>query len=233
MFGKRLRFFIWPVVALVCWGDPAAAQANLRIDHIMVGTSDLERAIAEITRITGVKPTFGGVHPGKGTQNALISIGPHTYLELFAPNPDEPSASEDVAALRSLTKLTPLGWAVSSDDMAWLRKRAALGGLPLSAPEAGSRRLPNGDVLHWSTFGYVTFDDPLAPFFIHWDDIRLHPSRTSPGGCKLQALTLRDPEAAKLRKAVRPLRVAAQVMNAQKRQMVITLRCPKGTVKIG
>jgi hypothetical protein len=129
--------------------------------------------------------------------------------------------------------LTPIGWAVSSDDAAWLRKSADSGGLSLTEPEAGSRRTPGGDTLRWSTFGSATFDDPLAPFFIHWEDMRLHPSQTSPGGCQLKTLTLRDPEAAKLRQAIRPLGVAVKVMKAQKRQMLIALRCPKGIIKIG
>jgi hypothetical protein len=232
MLGERSRFAILSLVALFCC-DKSVAATPIHIDHVMIGTSDLNAGMAELERMTGVEPVFGGVHPGRGTRNALMSIGPHTYLELYAPNPDDPTSTEDVASLKTLRKLTPIGWAVSSDNMTWLRKRAAASGLQLTAPEAGSRRQSNGTVLHWSTFGYATFEDPLAPFFIHWEDERLHPSRTSPGGCRLLSLRISDPAAEKIRRAINPLGVHVRFRKATFRRMVVRLRCPRGTVTIG
>jgi hypothetical protein len=205
----------------------------VHIDHIMVGTNDLHVGMAELERSTGVRPKYGGVHPGRGTRNALISLGPHTYLEIYAPNPAEPSTNEEVAALKKLKNLTPMGWVVSADDLSVLMQRAAASGSRLLKPESGSRRLPNGTVLHWSTFGFDGFDDPVAPFFIHWDDQRVHPSRTSPRGCHLVALQIADPAAAKLRSAIDPLKLRVQVRQSHARRITMKLRCPKGLVTIG
>ena len=58
------------------------------IDHIVIGIHDLEKGIASIEDLTGVKPVYGGAHPSLGTHNALISLGNRTYLEILAPNPD-------------------------------------------------------------------------------------------------------------------------------------------------
>jgi hypothetical protein len=205
----------------------------MRIDHIMVGSNDLRGGMAELERMTGVRPVIGGVHPGQGTRNALISIGPRTYLEIYAPNPADMSKSSDAASLKRLKRLTPIGWAVSADDMAVLRDHAALSGLELTEPEPGSRRLPNGTLLRWSAFGYANFGDPRAPFFIHWNDQRLHPSRTSPIGCHLIELRLDDPTAAKLRLAVDPLKIPVTIRASSTPRMTVRLRCPRGLVTIG
>jgi hypothetical protein len=53
----------------------------------MLGTSNLERALSDFEKATGVHPILGGTHPS-GTQNALVSLGRSTYLELIAPGPD-------------------------------------------------------------------------------------------------------------------------------------------------
>ena len=82
-----------------------------RIDHVILGIGDLQRGTAELERLTGVRAVFGGAHPGRGTQNALISLGDHHYLEILAPNPAE-AGNPEAAELSKLTALTPIGWAV-------------------------------------------------------------------------------------------------------------------------
>ena len=53
-----------------------------RIDHVMICVRDLDRAVEAYTRI-GFDVHAGGVHPGRGTKNA-IAFNEADYLELLA-----------------------------------------------------------------------------------------------------------------------------------------------------
>ena len=203
------------------------------VDHVIVGVSDLEWGMATLERLTGVRPIVGGAHPGQGTRNALLSLGDGTYLELYASNPAEPVESPEVRELRDLTGLKPLGWAIRPDDAEAVRSALAAQGFTLSAPDAGSRARPDGVMLNWETFGFGNFEDPLAPFFISWKQpADLHPSRTSPSGCRLVAIHLLEPKPLRLAAAIRALRLTVTVAKASAQRMEVEIACPKGRVSL-
>lgn len=215
-----------PLLASARQGKESAAT----IDHFILAINDLDRGVAEFERMTGVRPVFGGVHPGRGTQNALASLGDGRYIEILAPNPAETNPERPIDGLKAMTKLTPAGWALATTDIEALRRRAEAAGVALSPTMGGSRALPDGSRLEWRTLGVTSPTHQWAPFFIQWVNPALQPSRTSPTGCTLASVALQVPDPSALRKVFDAVGFTMTLNEGNPQQMTITLACPAGTV---
>lgn len=202
----------------------------VRIDHVVLGVADLDRGIAEMERRTGVRAVRGGSHPGRGTHNALMSLGPGLYLEIIAPDPAQNTPPQGFDMLASLERLTPIGWAVATDDGPALRADLADMGLKPGALRPGARSLPGGGTLAWVSFGLAEAPE-LAPFFIAWGQGARHPSATSPGGCRLGSLGLASPDAARLAAIVDRLGLPVPVSKSHHDAESLTLVCKGGAVR--
>lgn len=239
--GWRLVGALAPLIAAVSDGDtppkattPAAVAAAVEAqpDHLMLGIRDLDEGIRLFHEQTGVRPVVGGKHPGRGTQNALVSLGPRLYIEIIAPS--EPAAADKpdpASGLRALDRLTPIGWAVSVSDAENARQRLAAAGFEVSAANPGSRNRPDGSVVRWQTFGIAKPQIPGMPFFIRWGDGVTHPAVDSPGGCRLEALRIVSQSSDEARSALATLGVDVPVERGAKGGMSVSLACPKGTVR--
>jgi hypothetical protein len=200
-----------------------------RVDHVILAIDDLQKGIEELESRTGVRAEFGGAHPGRGTQNALISLGEHHYLEILAPNPKE-KGGEMTGELRKLTTLTPIGWAARANDLPSTQRLLRDHGAQTGEIRPGARNRPDGTRLAWKTLDITSPASPLLPFFIEWDHATAHPSATSPGGCRLAGLFLEDPNPAPLRDALQAAGVGVEVREGKESRIHLSLACPKGTV---
>jgi Glyoxalase-like domain len=222
--------------ALTCASVPTrppekTAMQDAVIDHVIVGIADLDQGIRLLTAMTGVAPERGGQHPGRGTQNALLSLGPRTYLELIAPVGGPPPEME---FLSSLQQLTPIGWAIGSKDLDGTKSRLEAAGFKVTPPRDGSRVRPDGQVLQWRTAGLgdVPVPGDLTPFLIEWSAQTAHPASTSPGGCMLESMEIVGPRVEKLNQLVAELRLGAAVRSGTAPDLILTLRCPAGQVRL-
>lgn len=166
------------------------------LDHILLGANDLDHGIEWMEQRSGVRAVFGGVHPGRGTRNALLSLGPRRYLEIIAPDPQQAGATSgnDMAnALRALQEPRLITWAAHTNDLAGLAQKAAAAGIAIEGPRDGSRVRPDGKTLQWRAFSLKKDFDGVLPFFIEWNRNSIHPSQDAPSGCTLQHFSIESP----------------------------------------
>jgi hypothetical protein len=209
---------------------PAQPAGAVVIDHLILGIGDLDRGVAEFEAKTGVRPVFGGVHPGRGTQNALASLGDGRYLEILAPNPKEPNPAQPIDGLKAFATLTPVGWALGTTDLPAIDRRMHAAGLGTAPIRAGSRALPDGGLLEWTTGGAIEPAHTWMPFLIQWGDPARQPAATSPGGCTLQSVALEDPNPDPLRAFFDAVGFDIPLTRTAESRMTIVLQCPTGTV---
>ncbi len=168
--------------------DPAA-------DHLVYVVPDLGIAVCEMEARFGVPFTPGGSHPGLGTRNALLRIGPRIYLELLGPDPGQPRPSSGVwLAAEGAERYSLATWCARSDNLSGLAQGS---GGPLVGPvRAMSRTRPDGARLAW-TLSMPVVPPPhggIVPFFIDWGETD-HPCRSLPDyGVRLIALRGRHPD---------------------------------------
>jgi hypothetical protein len=210
---------------------PESRVAEAHVDHLILGARDLDAGIRRFEERTGVRPKVGGEHPGRGTRNALVSLGASLYIEILAPQVNAPDSGM-AAELRQRTDLTPFGWAVFVPDVEAARKRLAESGFGLSEVFPGSRARPDGTLLEWKTFEIAKPEVPGLPFFIRWGDGTTHPSQDSPSGCRLESLRVMTPDVDGLRRAFAALALDVTAEKGRKPGLDIVLRCPKGTVEL-
>jgi hypothetical protein len=206
------------------------------IDHIILSIDDLQRGMDLLERATGIRPVFGGAHPGRGTQNALLSLGNNQYIELLAPNLADTSAAVQQFADRikaryaQFTKPFPNGWAVQVPNADAERTRLIEKGFKGSEVRPGSRAKPDGQTLRWKTFDPWGLQNNLLPFVIEWGAGTSHPSTTSPTGCKLVDFSMESTSADSTRAMFARAGYPLKITSGASDRLTVTIDCPKGRV---
>jgi len=85
------------------------------LDHIVIAVEDLPVAIENYTKLLGFPPTWRGVHPGQGTENALFPLD-NLYVELLASN-GEGSGSDMIKSFLELNGEGLSGIALGTSDI--------------------------------------------------------------------------------------------------------------------
>ena len=142
-----------------------------RIDHVIIAVPDLDAGIARYTRL-GFAIHPGGVHPGRGTANA-IAFHDEDYLELLSVrDPEEQQraaaapGSPDAGLVPFLARGGGFRWVVvQSDDLAADVAAMRGRGVEVSGPTDARRRTPAGQELRWRR---AVLGGPDAPpiFFV-------------------------------------------------------------------
>lgn len=197
------------------WGADAVP---VLLDHILLGCNDLERGIAFVEERLGVRATFGGVHPGRGTQNALLSLGTRQYLEIIAPDPKQAGANP-ADGLRELNEPRLVGWAAHPGNLDEFATRLHRAGIAFRDPSPGSRRRPDGRVLQWRTLALADDHGGVLPFFIEWSAESIHPSEDAPHGAKLTQFRIAGPGPSGLARICKTLNLEVEIEESEKAQL--------------
>src|SRR6202012_57802 len=147
---------------------PAAANVPKSLDHVILGCNDLDAGIEYVYQHTGVRAAAGGVHPGAGTKNALLSLGKLRYMEIIAPDPLQP-ASTDPRRVAALKSPALVGWAIHRHEVKKFASVLQKDGVECVGPKPGSRARPDGTTLTWASLTLKDDKDGVLPFFIEWD----------------------------------------------------------------
>ncbi|HTZ30254.1 MAG TPA: VOC family protein [Streptosporangiaceae bacterium] len=199
------------------------------IDHLVYACPDLGPAVGDIAAQAGVRPAFGGQHPGLGTHNALLSLGGRTYLEIIAPDPAQPRPAEPLPfGLDTATQPGLRAWAVAPDDLDAAVRRAASAGFGYPAIVNRRRRRADGRELTWRMTTYPqSSGTAVIPFLIDWGGGE-HPTDEAPAELRLHEFGLRSPEPGRLNALLRALGLDLDVESASRPAISAALSGPHG-----
>ncbi len=180
------------------------------LDHLIYATSDLEATCRALEIRLGVRASIGGQHPGRGTRNALISIGPRAYLEIIAPDPLQPEIRPNWFDIDQLTAPKLITWAVRVEKLESFIKEISPNA-NVGVVRSGSRKTPEGTILSWQlTEPQLIQGLGLVPFLIEWNSDQ-HPADSAITGPRLVQLRLEHSEPELIRKQLKSLRLEVSV----------------------
>jgi Glyoxalase-like domain len=203
------------------------------VDHLVYATPELNQGIAQIERLTGVRPMLGGRHAGRGTHNALLALGPDVYLEIIAPDPEQPDPPTPRAfGLDGVREPQLVAWAVKTTNVEGVRAHAEANGILLGRVQNGSRQRPDGVTLFWRyTDPATVVADGLIPFFIDWGTSP-NPAEMAPQGARLVALRAAHPDAPSVRRQLELLGIELAVQPGPRRELIATIYSPRGHIEL-
>jgi hypothetical protein len=216
-----------------------AEEPTIQIDHIIWAVPDLDAGAKLFEEMSGVTPTVGGVHPGRGTRNKLASAGDHMYFEIIAPDPAQmpfdPVSKPVQAFADTISKMAQPEvdmFAYSTTDLEAAAEIGRQLGLKVVGPTPGQRRTPDGILIKWSHVDFIGHGfGQFVPFALNWLDSP-HPSTTSPKGVVIEGITVEHPRADELRKIYEALGVPANVVQAREPVIIVKMSSEKGPFEV-
>src|ERR1700719_1615624 len=197
------------------------------LDHFILGCDDLDRGIDFVDKHTGVRAAFGGVHPGRGTRNALLALGERKYLEIMAIDRAQ-NITPQIPRLLELKEPRIVGWAVHPADVTQFAAHLREAGVAFKDPQPGSRQRLDGKVLHRNSLTLTDDRDGLLPFFIEWSADSPHPSADAPKGCRLERFAAVNSRPDDLVKEVAILQIDLSISRGEKPALQATIAGPQG-----
>ena len=203
------------------------------IDHLVYATPDVDQSISELEARFGIRASLGGQHAGKGTRNALLALGPRTYLEIVGPDHAQPKpASARWFEIDTLATPRLVTWAVHGSALTQLAESAARNNVHIGDVLDGNRTRPDGVQLHWEyTNPRTMLGDGLVPFFIDWG-VSPHPAAQAAQGLTLAELRAAHPSPDHVVRMLDVLKILIPVTKASAPALCAIIDGPNGQVEL-
>lgn len=205
------------------------------LDHIVYAHPHPESFARDFYETTGVRPVFGGAHPGRGTLNYLAGLENGAYFEILGPDPEQSVAPEKtmfrVGELGPEFEPRVLTWAWRVADLDATATAGRERDIDFAHPVDAGRTTPVGRELQWrfAVREPLPFDG-LQPFLIDWGSSP-HPSEGLESGIRLVEMRAYHPEAEGLRMVFDFLGTNLEVIQGRA-HLEVTLATPKGQVTL-
>ena len=202
-------------------------SAAAALDHLVLATPDLAATTVWFTEQTGVVPSVGGAHVGKGTRNTLCSLGMTSYLEIVGPDPEQsdPAAGRPFG-IDDLTEARIVSWAIAVPEMEAALSAARAAGYDPGSAAAMQRQQPDGELLSWTL---TVAPSVTVPFLIDWGT-SVHPAAHAAQGLELVELRARHLRPADLEADLEAVGVTMGIEPGLA-ALIVELRGPLGTVR--
>ena len=206
------------------------------LDHLVYATRDLDQSIDHLESLLGVRAVVGGQHIGRGTRNALLALGPSSYLEIVGPDAAQPAPpSPRWFSVDTLTTPKFVTWAAKATELAALRTKAAVNGIEIGEVTSGQRTRMDGVELSWQltspSTGFTGIADGVVPFFIDWG-ASAHPAGSAAQGLTLVDLQAEHPSPDRVRRMLTLLDVTLTVRHGAAPALIATIDGPRGRVEL-
>jgi predicted enzyme related to lactoylglutathione lyase len=147
--SKRSFFVVTMLAFIILMSFPVTAQTVLELDHATICGSNLD-ALRQAFTDVGLTPDFGGPHANGVTQMALIGFDDQSYIELIAPVKAGVTEGSDWGKYMA-GDAGSCAWAVGTNVLLQEVDRLKKLGVPVTTPQHGSRKRPDGMSVEWTT----------------------------------------------------------------------------------
>jgi len=145
--------------------------ADDKLDQIVLGTSDFDKAVDDFEKMTGVRPVMVVSLNGLGTKSARVAFDECCFLELIGPDPKQTHRPlGDKLADIEPGKLVPLHYGVRNKSASAM-KDEEFKELGFECDEVTMVAHDQGMPWKWDLIFLQGHDDGgLVPFYVNWGD---------------------------------------------------------------
>lgn len=201
----------------------------MTIDHIVWAVPDLDAGMALIQQLTTIRPTYGGVHPGRGTHNAILPLSRGIYLEIIAPANSQSHCWMDIHMIQEPEVVR---WAWKATELEDKVRLLESSGINIGPIFGGRRIMKDGTVLKWDLTDPDAFkSDKIIPFLIDWKN-GPHPTTDLETPCDLLDVKMTHPEPVKIDHIFTQLNAETDITRGPEPTLNVFIDSPIGIVEL-